>query len=97
DVIMNTPPCAKDNILQFRTGGIFFLDEGITKCDAGDSQSDQGVWNYDTTIQQLTYSSPKLGSFIINVNASSPSSISGTRTVVMNGQTYTFLGTLTRQ
>jgi hypothetical protein len=97
DVIANMPPCANDNLLQFRANGLFVLDEGPTKCNASDAQTDAGTWNYDATIRQLTYASPRAGSFVIDVSTSSPTSLSGTRTVVMNGVTYHFSGTLTKQ
>lgn len=97
DVIANQPPCVNDNLLQFRANGVFILDEGLTKCSAADTQTDQGTWNYDASIKQLTFSSARAGNFVINVNSSSATGISGTRTVLISGVTYIFSGTLTKQ
>lgn len=97
DVLLNTPPCAKDNLLRFNANGIFLMDEGASKCDPSDPQTDQGVWNYDGSIKQLSYASPKLGSFVIDVKDASAGSISGTRSVLISGIAYTFSGTLTKQ
>ncbi len=96
DVVANMPACAKDNLLQFKANGVFYLDEGVSKCDPADLQTDKGIWAYEAITRQLTYSSPKAGDFLINVTASDAHSISGTRNVVINGVSYLFTGTLTK-
>ena len=97
DVLLNMPSCSKDNLLQFKANGVFYLDEGASKCNASDAQTDQGVWNYDSAIKQLTYSSPRLGAFVIDVKDATAGTISGTRSIIINGANYTFSGTLTKQ
>jgi hypothetical protein len=38
--------CQKDNILTFSAGGSGTLDEGASKCNAGDPQSNPFTWNF---------------------------------------------------
>jgi hypothetical protein len=38
--------CQTDNIITFSTGGTGTVDEGPTKCNAGDPQTDAFNWNF---------------------------------------------------
>ena len=38
--------CQKDNILLFQAAGTGTLDEGATKCNAGDPQTNPFTWNF---------------------------------------------------
>lgn len=38
--------CDKDDILKFAKDGVHTLDEGATKCDANDPQSETGTWEF---------------------------------------------------
>lgn len=40
--------CQKDNILTFAAAGTGILDEGPTKCNAGDPQTNSFTWNFQT-------------------------------------------------
>ena len=42
-------PCSKDNLWEFKTGGVFVLDEGATKCSASDDQSTAETWKQTDT------------------------------------------------
>lgn len=47
------PTCFKDNIWTFQGNGVLQMDEGSTKCDPGDPQSDATTWqltNTETTL-----------------------------------------------
>jgi len=47
DVSSLITPCQKDNILTFSaTGGTGTLDEGATKCNAGDPQTTPFTWSF---------------------------------------------------
>lgn len=37
-------PCALDNFFRFDTNGSYTADEGATKCDPADPQTDTGTW-----------------------------------------------------
>jgi len=40
------PDCSKDDITIFNADGTMTLDEGATKCDAGDPQTSSGTWSF---------------------------------------------------
>lgn len=40
------PECTKDDFMVFNADGTVTFDEGATKCDPGDPQTDQGTWTY---------------------------------------------------
>lgn len=40
--------CQKDNTITFAAGGTGTLDEGATKCNSSDPQSDPFTWNFAT-------------------------------------------------
>ena len=46
DVMQNIPPCAKDNLLQFKPNSIFYFDEGATKCDPSYPQIFSLPWKF---------------------------------------------------
>lgn len=50
----NFPSCQTDNILSFNNSGSGVADEGATKCNAGDPQTNPFTWSFqnaDTEIQ----------------------------------------------
>ena len=96
DVMQNIPPCAKDNLLQFKPNSIFYFDEGATKCDPSGPQRETGTWSYDPAIKQLKYASPSLD-FVIDIKSINANSLNGTRIMTVNGANYTYTGTLTKQ
>jgi hypothetical protein len=62
DVSSALQACQKDNTLQFTatssTGGTGVLDEGPTKCNAGDPQSTPYTWSLQSAETQLIISTP---------------------------------------
>jgi hypothetical protein len=44
DLFAQFPPCTKDDLTIFKTGGVYDSDEGATKCSVSDPQTTQGVW-----------------------------------------------------
>jgi len=48
DVSAFLQTCQKDNILVFAAAGTGTLDEGATKCNSGDPQSNPFTWNFAT-------------------------------------------------
>ena len=40
--------CEKDNIVKYNTNGTTTTDEGATKCDATDPQTEMGTWVFNT-------------------------------------------------
>src|SRR4051812_42147827 len=46
DVTSSLDACEIDNILTFSSNGTGTLDEGATKCDASDPQSNPFSWNF---------------------------------------------------
>ena len=46
DVSLFIQPCQKDNVLTFSSNGTGTLDEGPTKCNSSDPQTDPFNWNF---------------------------------------------------
>ena len=46
DVSAFLQTCQKDNILTFAVAGTGILDEGITRCNLGDPQTNPFTWNF---------------------------------------------------
>jgi hypothetical protein len=46
DISSQIPTCQKDNVYTFTTAGTGTADEGATKCNAGDPQSNPFTWNF---------------------------------------------------
>ena len=49
DVSSLLQTCQKDNILSFQSAGTGSTDEGATKCNSGDAQSNPFTWNFAST------------------------------------------------
>jgi hypothetical protein len=47
--------CNKDDLATFATGGTGTIDEGATKCDAGDPQSYSFTWQFKNNETELEY------------------------------------------
>ncbi|MCX6318859.1 MAG: lipocalin family protein [Bacteroidetes bacterium] len=45
--------CQKDNVVTFAAAGTGTLDEGATKCNAGDPQTQNFTWNFASNETQL--------------------------------------------
>ena len=49
DISSSIQTCQKDNILTFATAGTGTLDEGATKCNSGDPQTNPFTWNFQSS------------------------------------------------
>jgi hypothetical protein len=87
DISSSLPACQRDNILRFMTNGTGTIDEGATKCNAGDPQTSNFTWNFLTSETQIFISSAL---FTGGSNTSTLVTLSATQLVVsqvINGQT----------
>lgn len=58
DITSFFPTCSKDNIFTFKTDKTFIIDEGATKCDASDPQTnDSGTWAFSSDEKNLLITS----------------------------------------
>ena len=69
------PPCFKDNFLSFNTNGQVVQDEGLTKCDVADPQTETSTWSFSNnetniTIDADTYDLMELRSSTLKVKQS---------------------------
>jgi hypothetical protein len=58
DVSAGVSACQKDNIATFNINGTGSIDEGPTKCAAGDPQTSNYTWAFQTSETQLFISTP---------------------------------------
>ena len=70
DYSSQLPTCYKDNTLKFEANGTGVADEGATKCNAGDPQTNAYTWSFASGETQLTASHPLLpgGSNTFTIN-----------------------------
>ena len=70
DYTAQLPTCYKDNTLKFETNLTGVADEGATKCNAGDPQTNPFTWAFTTNETVLTASHPLLpgGSNAFTIN-----------------------------
>jgi len=52
------PSCQTDNILSFNTSGTGTVDEGATKCNAGDPQITSFNWVFQNSETEILFSAP---------------------------------------
>ena len=55
DSYASFPDCFRDNYYTFRTNGELELNEGTTKCDAGDPQTETGTWQLTQNDTHLVF------------------------------------------
>jgi len=48
------PPCFKDNFLSFSINGQVVQDEGLTKCDVTDPQTETSTWSFSNNEMNIT-------------------------------------------
>lgn len=46
DLMLTMEACEKDNTFTFKTDNTVVYDEGATKCDDDDAQTDNGTWSF---------------------------------------------------
>lgn len=52
------PACQTDNIYSFNTAGTGVADEGATKCNIGDPQTNPFTWSFQNAETEILLSSP---------------------------------------
>ncbi len=53
--------CEKDDFYKFEANKVFKVDEGATKCDPTDPQTEIGAWDLNSDQSKIMLSSPELG------------------------------------
>lgn len=56
DLTALSPPCKLDDYVQFATPSTYVVDEGATKCDSRDPQTQLGTWAFANNDTQLSIS-----------------------------------------
>lgn len=90
--------CEKDNLFRFNTGNVFLFDEGPTKCDPTDPQSETGTWNYNTSESTLNIqlSSPS-DAINLKIVSISENGFVGKQTESISGVNYVYTWTFSKQ
>jgi len=57
--------CERDNFLKFNANKTLLVDEGATKCDQSDPQTQNGSWDFNSDYSKLTLMDPSQGSVAI--------------------------------
>lgn len=60
DIITLLQPCELDNFFTFQSGGVITNDEGATKCNSGDPQTQTGTWSLTQNETHLVVATPDL-------------------------------------
>jgi len=84
--------CTKDDFIKFNTNFSVIFDEGATKCDPTDPQTETEIWSFGPNESTIIIDgdSLKLG----NLNATE---LKTSFTDVLNGKTYTFTTTYSKK
>lgn len=87
DVSASLPTCQKDNIMTFTTAGTGTVDEGPTKCNAGDPQTNPFTWSFATNETVLNISTILFtgGSNTFNIIALNESQLVLSQTITVGG------------
>jgi hypothetical protein len=48
------PNCSKDDLVKYNTDGSVIYDEGASKCDEGDPQTETGTWAFSADETKIT-------------------------------------------
>lgn len=92
--------CEKDDLTTFKSDGTFINDEGATKCDTEDPQTEEGTWKLIDGDKKLVIDSDGAGED--EADTLNLSSISDDQAVLqmmmpMNGTDYTITMTVKKQ
>jgi hypothetical protein len=60
-----SPACERDNFAKFNTNKSVVFDEGASKCDTSDPQTESGTWDFNSDQTKLNLNDPSLGGVII--------------------------------
>ena len=87
DVSSQFPACQKDNIMTFAAAGTGTVDEGPTKCNAGDPQTNPFTWSFQSNETVLMMSAPIFagGSNSSNIVALNESQLVLSQTITIGG------------
>lgn len=55
DYYANAEACEKDDFLRFNKNGTVVFDEGATKCDAADPQTETSSWAFNSNETEITF------------------------------------------
>ena len=96
DVFATYPACLKDDFQTFATDGTYTYDEGATKCDPDDVQTETGTWKFNAGETEISLTLPTYTDAweIKNLTATSMTSI---YKFTDSGVTYTFTGTMVKK
>ena len=90
--------CERDNLFTFNINNAFVLNEGATKCDPADPQTQNGTWNYNSTSKmlffQLTLPSDEYNMMITQIDATS---FTGVENETVSGINYTYTWRFAKQ
>jgi len=88
--------CDQDDIIILQDGGVQIMDQGVLLCDSTAMQQETSTYSYTGTTLYLMETSGDTTATITNV-AITASSMTGSFTVEMNGESANVDVTLTRQ
>jgi hypothetical protein len=54
--------CERDNFIKFNTNKTLVVDEGASRCDTSDPQTQNGTWDFNSDQTKLTMIDPSQGS-----------------------------------
>ena len=84
--------CYKDDIQKFNTNNTIIFDEGATKCDPADPQTENGVWSFNSNETILTIDGES--SKVLNLTSTQ---LKMSSSQLIDGINYTFTGTYTKK
>ena len=100
DDIYNTwmEACDRDNLFRFNTGNEFILDEGPTKCNPADLQTQPGTWGYNDAVSMLNFqlTSPA-DAYSLKIVSINQNSFVGTESETAGGIVYVSTWTFVKQ
>ncbi len=90
--------CNRDDLYMFKTGNVFMLDEGPSKCNPADDQTQSGTWSYTegTKILHFTLNTPS-DDFDLTILSINETTFSGKSVEIDAGVTYTTTFTFAKQ
>lgn len=65
DEYASSPACERDDFTKFSANKMLVVDEGATKCNTSDPQTQSGSWDFNSDQTKLNLSSPTYGGLLI--------------------------------
>jgi hypothetical protein len=93
DVYAQMDACEKDDILRFNTNGTGTNDEGATKCDPDDPQTESFNWVFSTDEKVITVTPTGGTPYSFTVLINDGTTLKVTETMTLGGTKYTFTET----